>query len=245
MKKQIVVLVILALAVTQFWGCDDSSVFSRVKGSGNIVSVDYPFADFKRVEVSNAFEISIIKADSFAVELFVDDNIEKYLQVQHSGEWLIIDLENGHNYNNVSLKAEIRMPGIENFRGSGATVATLSGFTENDLQDDFNLELSGASVFAGFIAVNTCDINISGASVLSISGNCSSLNMESSGASELSMGNFITEAGYYILSGASDGTIHVTGQLDAKLSGASVLRYYGNPQLGNINVSGASTLIKL
>ena len=47
------------------------------------------------------------------------------------------------------------------------------------------------------------------------------------------------------LSGASDGTVNLTGTLDADVSGASKLRYYGNPTMGDIETSGASSIKKV
>ena len=45
-------------------------------------------------------------------------------------------------------------------------------------------------------------------------------------------------------SGASSGTINLSGRLDADISGASRLYYIGEPTMGNINTSGASSLSK-
>ena len=46
------------------------------------------------------------------------------------------------------------------------------------------------------------------------------------------------------LSGASTGTVNLSGKLDADLSGASKLNYSGEPTVGAINISGGSTLSK-
>jgi hypothetical protein len=46
------------------------------------------------------------------------------------------------------------------------------------------------------------------------------------------------------LSGASNGTVNLSGKLDANLSGASKLEYIGEPTMGAINTSGASTISK-
>jgi len=245
MKKQVIMLVVMAIAVTQFWGCDESSVFSHIKGSGNVVDVQYSFEDFNRIEVNNAFKIAIVKSDTFSVVVYVDDNIVNYLEVRRSGNWLIIDLESGHNYNNLNLTAEVHMPTIENLNGSGAISVSMNGFSTETNLDDFEIELSGASVLSGNFDVDNCDIRLSGASVVNINGSCSNLFLEASGASELNMGNFVTGSAYFVLSGASNGTINVTDHLDVTLSGASVLRYYGNPEIGNLNITGASSLIKL
>jgi hypothetical protein len=66
--------------------------------------------------------------------------------------------------------------------------------------------------------------------------------MKASGASEVDLGDFMTENVDINLSGASDGIVNLTGTLNADLSGASELRYYGNPTMGDIDTSGVSKI---
>jgi hypothetical protein len=245
MKKQMILTVMILIVMTGFWGCEEGDILSRVRGSGNVVDVEYTFDDFRRIDVSHAFDLIVVASDTFDVILMADDNLVKYLEVHQAGDWLYIGLENGHSYNNVNMVAEIRMPVIDRITASGASVVSMSGFSGTQEVENFEMELSGASVFSGNLDVDVCDIELSGASVLNINGNCSDLYLESSGACELNMGNFVCNTAYFNLSGASDGTVHVTGYLDVTLSGASWLRYYGNPEIGNMHITGASSLIKL
>jgi hypothetical protein len=65
-----------------------------------------------------------------------------------------------------------------------------------------------------------------------------------SGASRSSLDDFTVNNANVNISGASTGTINLDGRLDANVSGASTLLYVGDPVMGTINVSGASTLSK-
>lgn len=262
MKKQIFILASLAIAVLQFWGCTkDGNIFGTIKGTGNIVSIEYNYDDFEKIDISDAFELNVIESDSFYVKVMIDDNLQRYVKVQSSGGWLAIGMIDGNSYNSAHLKAEVHMPVFTELEGSGATATTLQSFTDST---DLKIDLSGASVFSGVMAANICEIQLSGASVININGTCSNfyldasgasvlsaagsctdLYMEASGASVIDMGGFVAHTVGVDFSGASEGTINVTDHLDAKLSGASILQYYGNPILGNIDISGASVLTKL
>jgi len=213
-----------------------------VNGSGDITEVEYSFENFTKVDVSNAFKLTVIPSDTYKVVLNVDDNIVKYLDVYKNGDWLIIGLDDDKNYNNLHLEAEVHLPVVTALEGSGASVITINGFESNE---DFDLELSGASVLSGNIEARNCNIELSGASVISLSGSCNQLDLYVSGASVLSLGNFVCSKAEVHLSGASDATIHVTDYLSATLSGASILRYYGDPEIGYLNISGASVITKL
>nr|NQU92843.1 DUF2807 domain-containing protein [Bacteroidota bacterium] len=243
MKKQVLLIGAFLVTVFQFWGCDEgTNIWGQIKGSGNITSIDYSFDGFTRIDASYAFHLTVIQSDTFFVRLSVDDNVVEYLDVLKSGNWLVISLEDDKSYNNVHLNAEVHMPDIGVLKGSGASAIEMSGFSS---AEDFLLELSGASVFSGSLECGDCEMQLSGASVVNMNGTCDQLNLEASGASELNMGNFICNTANLYISGATNATIHVTEHLSATLSGASVLRYYGDPEIGNLNISGASTIIKL
>jgi hypothetical protein len=56
------------------------------------------------------------------------------------------------------------------------------------------------------------------------------------------MGNFTVDNAFVDLSGASRASLDIEGRLDVDLSGASLLEYKGNPSLGEIDLSGASSI---
>jgi hypothetical protein len=62
------------------------------------------------------------------------------------------------------------------------------------------------------------------------------------GASHLNLDDFTVNNANVSLSGASSGTINLSGRLDADLSGASTLWYIGEPTMGTINVADSSEL---
>ena len=243
MKKQAIVWFLAVITLLQFSGCDsETNIWGSIKGSGHITEVEYSFDNFKKLDVSHAFQVSVLPSDTFYVVLSVDDNIVKYLDVYKTGDWLVISMEDNKNYNNVHLFAEIHMPVLRELEGSGASEIEISGFSS---ENDFKVDLSGASVFSGNIEAGDCNIELSGASVINLNGYCSNLNVEASGASVMNLGNFECYSGNFDFSGASNATVYITDYLSATLSGASVLQYYGDPEIGNLNISGASVITKL
>jgi hypothetical protein len=67
---------------------------------------------------------------------------------------------------------------------------------------------------------------------------------DASGASRFNLDDFTVNNADVDFSGASSGTVNLDGRLDADLSGASRLWYIGEPNMGNIDTSGASTISK-
>jgi hypothetical protein len=68
------------------------------------------------------------------------------------------------------------------------------------------------------------------------------LAVDGSGASHLKLADLKVGNADVTLSGASDATINLAGRLDADLSGASTVEYIGEPTLGIMDTTGASTV---
>jgi len=257
MKKAIVaVLVAVLLTSGLLAGC----VGGMVIGSGNLKTEEMDFSEFDRVEVGSAFEVEIAQSDSYRVSITADDNLFDYIQVSKEGATLKIRLKMA-SYSAVTTRAEITMPQLRGLDLSGATRGTISGFssTENvdikvsgasslDLAEmstgDVELDMSGASTVTGDLIAGDVEFDISGASTVQLEGSASDIVAEASGASHVKLADFTVNNADVRLSGASTGTVNLDGRLDADLSGASNLSYIGEPTMGTINTSGASTLSK-
>lgn len=255
MKKAIVaILMVILLTSGLLVGC----IGGVVRGSGNLDTREFNFSDFSRVEVGSAFEVKVVQSDSYSVSVTADDNLFDYILVTKQGTTLKIYLKTAQ-YIATTTRAEITMPQLRGLELSGATRGTVSGFssTENvdvevsgasslDMVDistgDINFNISGASRVTGDITARDADFEVSGASTVQLEGSAADTVIEASGASRVELSGFTVNNADVRLSGASSGTVNLDGRLDADLSGASTLSYVGEPTMGNINTSGASTL---
>jgi hypothetical protein len=141
----------------------------------------------------------------------------------------------------------------------------LSGATSARLRvkaNDFDSDMSGASDLklglnavtaefegSGSTSMNLnlrvsqkVDFDLSGASEIKIQGTAKKVSYELSGASEVSAFNFSSETVEVDASGASELKLSVDKSLVAKVSGASSLKYKGNPKLVEYHSSGAGSI---
>jgi len=248
MKRLSIFALVLAGLTALFAGCgDDDGVTVQdegVRGSGNVITEDMPFADFSAVEAANAFVVEIIQSDTFGVTIRVDDNILDLLDVSKEGDTLKIGLERGVSLRgDVTLEASITMPDLDGLELSGASRASVSGFRSSGQID---IDLSGASTLEGDLEAGQTDINASGASRVVLEGSATEATIEGSGASSLDLADFTVNTAEVTLSGASEATVRVLGRIEpVDVSGASRLRYLGDPSLGDVSTSGASTVDKI
>jgi len=258
MKKAIIPIILVAvLTAALLSGCE-------VTGPGGVVTEEKDFTDFTYVDVGSAFEVEIIQSDSFSTSVSADESFFDYIAVTKEGNTLRIYLNPRHTFTDFTLrartlKAKITMPALYGLQLSGASKATVTGFKSSkdfnlnvsgassvDIDDmevgDIEFEISGASKVSGSVNASDVRFEVSGASEVELEGSANNIILTASGASKVNLADFPLSNANAKLSGASETTLDVKGRLDAVLSDASRLYFQGNPTMGNISVTGASTI---
>ena len=239
MKKAIIIVAIVAAVAAIcisliLWGWP-----GVVIGSGNFETEQYAFTNFTKVEISSAFEFQIRQSSSYSINVTANDNVIDYVQVSQDGHTLKIRVGTIRSFRRVTLKASVTMPQLGGLTVSGASRGTVYDFSSTE---DVSITVSGASRVTGDITAGNVNFDISGASTIQLEGSANDMVASVSGASLFNLGDFTVNNANVDVSGASTGTINLNGRLDADVSGASTLLYFGDPIMGTIDVSGASTL---
>lgn len=237
-KSSYLLLFAVILMAASFSACDLTAL-AGVSGTGPVVPKEYNLSGFDAVEVSHAFNVIIEQGDSFQVTVKTHENLVQYLKVDVEGTTLHVGFEGIHSLSNSDSEVYVRMPKLRAVDLSGACDGELRG---NWQSESFSVDLSGASELKGQITAGEVKLECSGASSLELAGSSKKTAIEGSGASKFRMDGFSTGDLNIELSGASHASATVNGRLDADLSGASSLHYGGNPTLGTMETSGASSL---
>lgn len=210
-------------------------------GSGNLETEAYAFSDFTEIEIGSAFEFEIQQSSSYEISITADDNVMEYVQVSQVGQTLKIGLRTVTWFGPATLRASVAMPELLGLTVSGASRGDIYDFSSTE---DVDITVSGASRVNGDITAGDIEFDISGASNIQLEGSANNMVASVSGASRFNLGSLTVNNANVNFSGASSGTINLNGRLDADLSGASRLSYIGEPTMGDINTSGASTISK-
>jgi hypothetical protein len=242
MKWLLQTIVLSVVVIPLLAGCCAIPMWTvSTGGSGNVVTVEQATTGFDELDVSNAFQVDVGQGDDYRVVVRVDDNLEQYLQVVKQGSTLRIGLEPGRAYNlaTATLEAEVSMPELAGMTLSGASRVTVTGFESTR---SLEVDLSGASRLRGDIDSGKARFQVSGASQVALSGSAEDVTIDASGASRVDLSDFAVGDADVEASGASTVTIDPSGTLDAVASGASHVYYLGNPTLGDVDTSGASSV---
>ena len=248
-------LIILLITGGLLAGCTAAIISKEV---GPTITMHYIFTDYTRIEIGHAFELEVIQADTYTVQIEAGESILDRIEVTQTGDKLEIGMDTPFIHTYRSPRVKITMPELKGLYLSGASEGkatgfrsshnfelTLSGASELEMDMEtgaFVCEISGASDVSGYLKSTSSDIDLSGASRIDLSGSGGNIRLEASGASEMDLGDFTVNDAYIDFSGASDASLDFNGRLDVDLSGGSTIEYSGSPTMGEINLSGGSEI---
>jgi hypothetical protein len=210
-----------------------------IRGSGRIVDEEVRVGAFDRIDVGSSFRVQVSVGERDALTLHVDDNLRDRVEYGVSGGVLRLRLKPRTTVRRATLRAEVFVRSLREVRASGASSVQL----DSELRGDaLVVGLSGASEVRGRASVGSLRTETSGASMVWLTGRADGLTIRASGASNLDLEQLAAERLDADLSGASKATVSVTGTISADLSGASNLRYKGNPRFERQQTSGGSSI---
>ncbi len=196
-----------------------------------------PLTDFTSLEVRGEANVTLIQGDSLSLKVEADEKDQKNIITEITGNKLTIKTEG--NINGDDIQIVLTYKNIEMLDVSGAAQVN----TENTLNGN-KLEVitSGASKAVLDIVIKEFKTNTSGASTLVVSGATENHLAESSGASSLKASKLSSINTEINTSGASSAKVNANKKLTANASGASSIKYYGNPSDKNISAGKASSV---
>lgn len=192
-----------------------------LRGSGTALTQSRDVEPFESIEIGGAFEL-IVHVDPSAtqrVEVSGDDNIVPEVTTKVSAGELDVQIENGIVRPKLDLRVEIWVPSLTKLEASGASDITIEGLHG----ESFELDLSGAS-----------ETNLRGA--------VDRFEVDSSGASDLDARELHAKVVALELSGAGNAEVWASDRLDADVSGAGNVHYFGDPKEVHEDVSGAGSI---
>ena len=225
---------------------------------------EFNLTGFSRIAVRFAMEIEIIRSDSYGITISGSDALLDNIDIYAEEDKLVL----GYRLNILSFftapfanaSARITLPElremdiamaahckISGFKSSGDLAVKASGASKINISDisanNFKWDLSGASHIDGNLeASGKTEIKIAGASHMHLSGRCKDLKISATGASHLDLKDFTAEDAAIRLAGASRSQVNLNGKMDVSLEGASNLEFRGQVIMGDVKVTGASTL---
>ncbi len=208
-------------------------------GSGRLETVEPDVPEYSRLVAESSFRVTVRAGDGYDLVVRADDNVIDDVSASVSGGALTLGLAG--RYRDVTLEAEVEVP-ADGLTAIGASGASQVVVPDRLLTDAFDVDASGASEVTLQLETDELTASASGASTVEVTGTGGRLEAAASGSSTLSLGQFVVATARARADGASTIELTTSDALEAKATGASTIRYGGNPPEVSSDESGASTI---
>lgn len=216
--------------------------FSCIQGSGNKTSVTRKVSDFKKIDISGGFKIKLKQDSSGSLTITGDDNLMQHIKTEVSGGKLRISTDNKNICSDESTEITIGIHNLEVLEASGAVEVTTEGKL---VTQDLRLGLSGATKINMDLDAAQVSTQGSGATEVYLKGQATSHKVKLSGSGKVYAFDFIVGSYKISTTGATECEINVLNDLDVNSTGASSIKYKGNPTKISNDKTGASSITKV
>jgi hypothetical protein len=233
--------IVLFIAGVSIAALASGCMLTCVHGSGHQVTESRKVGNFTKLDISGGFKIVLKQDSSLSLNITADDNLLKYVKTNvDDGVLHIYTKKNFCNSGQMVLNIGIRQ--LEEIKGSGAIEVVADGkITTKDIA----FRTSGASKITLDLDAANVTTEGSGASEMFLTGQASSHHVEISGVGKIHAFDFVVGNYYISTSGAGECQINVLHSLEVHSSGASDVKYKGNPSSVTNDKSGASSVNKV
>jgi hypothetical protein len=228
---------LIGLVFLLFTSCTE---FIGEQGNGERITEKIRVDSFNQINISGAFDVTLIPSDSDEIIIETDENLFEYIVVRAKGSTLNIDTDRRLN-SKEGIQISIPVNEIERIVSSGASIIKSSDKLHTK---ELDVVLSGAGKINLNLEASSVDVGISGATMVYLEGSTQNLNIDMSGAGSLEAGYFETKDCSVSISGVGKVLVNVSGNLSANVSGLGKVEYVGEPESVQGDVSGVGNVSK-
>lgn len=201
------------------WALTHEETTSRIEqGSGTAVTETRNVGVFTRVDLVGASTVTIGVGGEQQVVVRADDNLVDRVTTEVRGGTLVVG-STGSFETAVPMSVQVTVPSLDAVRLSGSGTLAVDGHELETLA----IALSGAGTIRGAGTVTTLDVDLSG-------------------AGNVELGQLRARDAAVSVSGTGSVVVHVTGTLDADVSGTGSIAYTGEPDRVSKEITGTGSV---
>lgn len=216
--------------------CDNLNV---VKGNGNITTQSRVLNPFSKIKIANNFQVMLEESEREEILIRTDENLIGLINTNVTRDELVIQTQDKLK-GSEPIQITIFYQQIEEIEVSGAALVNNSDVLK---ADELELELSGAGLLDLELETKNLNLELSGAGMITLRGFTSSQTLDLSGAGNMDAGQLVSQKCKVKLSGFGSAVVNVTESLNARVDGAGIIKYYGNPGKIDKQIDGLGSVV--
>lgn len=237
MKRYVLLIALVGLAVAS------CSKF-KINPSSTLTTEDKGITGFTKLKVRDNINVYVtFSSENEGVIIEANENIHDRILVSMVSGELEIELKHNTSFRKGAvINAYITVPELKGVDAHDASSVTFENALETQ---NFQAKVTDASHFEGELSIDDGIFTISDASHIDFMGTCNTLEMDISDASHFEGYGFEVEHLDIFLKDASNAKITVNQTLRVTAKDASSLKYKGSPVVDHMDISDASSVIKM
>ena len=240
--KKLITLTLALIAVSCING-----QWKKVKGNGNVVTVERSTADYDQVAVAGWFDVELVSGTEGELTLRGEENLLEYIKTEVKDDKLVIKVKNGVNLkpsswgNGGGIKVTVPVEDVEavSLSGSGDVVSKTVLKAEN-----FSAKVSGSGDVSLEIEAESVEASLSGSGDINLSGNTGDFEVRVSGSGDIKAYELNADNVEATISGSADIKVTANEMLVARVSGSGDIHYRGDPKKIDSKASGSGEISK-
>jgi len=210
------------------------------RGNGQLEVKEIEIGDFNKIYIGGNYDLVMIPTSENRVIIETDENLLRYINVEHHGEAL--NINNIHKLKSSrGIFIEVYYKELNHIYTTGASKINHEGILQTD---ELGIDLSGAGAVNLEIDTRKVHIEMSGAGVIELSGKTDREEAHISGAGGLMAEHLRSRECDVNLSGIGGAKVYVTETLEASITGIGGITFSGNPQLIEKQVTGLGKIVR-
>lgn len=204
------------------------SVFScrkdSIGGEGSIVTENRTVEAFQKVEFSGEGSVTVLNGPAQTVKIEGYENLVPIFESRVSGNTLVLKYKS--NYNNIrnsNIRVTITTPDIKSiFLNGSGNIRTGQHFNGSEL----SMEINGSGT------------------IFSEASEFAKLHLKINGSGKADVDEIISDHADVTINGSGDIRVLALESLKARISGSGTIRYSGNPETVDTQISGSGKVIR-
>ena len=200
-------------------------------------------SEFKAVVTGGSEDLFVTQGNTQKVRIEGDEDIVKDIDTYVRNGVLYIEYKGrGYHRSHDQTRVYVTMKEVNGLKlaGSGSIIGETPITT-----DELELGISGSGSIKLDVTATQINSGISGSGNIKLTGKTTDNNFKISGSGDVNTLDLKAENCAVQISGAGDAKVYVSKRLEVKVSGSGSIRYAGDPDKVNTNVSGSGSVQKL
>ena len=234
----LILITLFTLSCNAQWG-------KKIKGNGEVVTVERSVGDYEAIAVAGWFDVNIVSGREGEISLKGEENLLEYIKTEVKNGKLTIKVKKGYNLqssnwkNGIQVTVPVESVNSVALSGSGDIVG------KDVLRaDEFNAVISGSGDINLSVEADILKAVIAGSGDIVLNGKARDFKVTVSGSGDVEAFDLSADHVKANVSGSANIKVNANKSIIARVSGSGDILYKGDPEKVDSKASGSGDINK-